>query len=109
MVIGGLLLQCVLLVAATYWRTVQAIRMVETSVALFAWLLVLVLRVSYWWQFGPSYADPSYAYDSVVAEEHRIAGVVLLVATAPLLVALLVAYWRDRDLTRSTLDGAAPR
>ena len=104
MVIGGLLLQFIFLVTATYWRGVQAIRMVETSLALFAWLLVLVLRVSDRWRF-----DLSYGHNRAAVEEYRIAGGVLLVATAPLLVALLVAYWRDRDLTRSTLDGAAPQ
>ena len=103
-VVGGLLLQFVLLVAATHWRSVQAIRVVETSVALFAWLLVLVLRVSDRWRF-----DLSYGHNRAAVEGYRIAGGVLLAATAPLLVALLVAYWRDRDLNRSTLDGAAPQ
>ena len=78
------------LTLATYWRTSLLVRLVETTVALGTWALFLSLRLTGRWQFDP------FGPDQVFVERARLAGVVLLLATTPVVVSLIVAFWRDR-------------
>jgi hypothetical protein len=105
MVIIGLALEVVVLVMTTYWRSSWIVRVVELRLVVGVWLLLLVLRSFDLWIFGP------YRPDQFGVKADRMAAVALLVVTAPLVVALKVAFWRDREsaspsLAPSTLPSA---
>jgi hypothetical protein len=86
------------LLGATYWRSARVVRLVETVLAVGLWMLVLVLRISSAWPFEP------FGPDLNDVGQYRAAGVVLLVVTAPLVVGLILAFWRDR---RSHVGGSS--
>ena len=90
---------CVLL-GATYWRSSRLVRIVETALTVATWVLALVLRMSSSWPFEP------YGPDLNDVARYRMAGVVLPLVAAPLLIALLVAFWRDRNSASASANSA---
>ena len=81
------------------WERVLSwiVRVVELRLAVGVWLLLLVLRSFDLWLFGP------YRPNLNDVERDRLAAVALLVVTAPLVVALEVAFWRDRESASPSL------
>ena len=99
--IAGFPLEVVVLVAATYWRSSHETRVVETSVAVGVWMFFLVLRGFSLWLFDPS------GPNQIDVERYRVAGVVLLVVTTPLMIALRNAFWRDRGSASASANSAS--
>jgi hypothetical protein len=77
-------LEGVVLFAATYWKTSPRLRIIERNVAVLAWVAFGILRVTHAWMFASQLPDMNDV------ERFQMAGTVFLIATAPVLAALLV-------------------